>query len=47
MHVNIEYRIGNRLVETIYNKPIGYAKFLCKKLKNTTHTLGTFIVVPN
>lgn len=40
---NLEYYIGNRLLETIvYNKSKPLCLYLKKNLENTTHKLGKF-----
>ena len=45
MNVNLEYWLGKRKVETIYNKPKPVALAIIRKLSNTTHIVGRFKIV--
>ena len=43
MNYNLEYYIGNKLVETVvYNKPKPLCLSIKGKLSNSSHKIGTF-----
>jgi hypothetical protein len=42
---NIEYHIGNRKLETIYNKPTHVAHAIISNLASTTHKIGKFKLI--
>jgi hypothetical protein len=41
----LEYYIGDKKIETIYNKPIHVAHAIVSKLASTTHKIGRFRIV--